>query len=100
MSVGTVNQILDYLADGDVRTNYHSTNSNIGDVAASDIKTLNLDISSVPAKNRIIAGFAIGSNNRLAIAQCYCSSENTIVVRVVNVSTSVQRGGNITIFYC
>lgn len=99
MSRGFINRVMDYLADGDIRSHYNSTSASIGSVSGNDIKTLNLNIASSPAKNKTIAGFSIGASNRLAMSQCYCSSESNIVVRVVNVSSSAQSGGSITVYY-
>ena len=94
---------------GDNIANPSAFRSNIGIVlqtvtatipstAAGSYSTITVNISSSPAKVRIIAGYNIYGSTNLVPIQLYFDGYNTIQVRILNHASSAQ-SGSIQLFY-
>ena len=78
-----------------------SATKNVGTdliISASEINTVDLDVSSNPSEYGLVKGFAIGNTERVAMVSCYFTAQNTIRVRCLNYASSTQ-SAYITVFY-
>lgn len=110
----SVANYIDVIADKDGSSSYFISNptafrsaidlvlqtvtATIPSTAAGSYSTITVNISSSPAKVRIITGFNIYGSTNLVPIQLYFDGYNAIQVRVLNHASSAQ-SGNIQLFY-